>query len=121
MAAKAHRHQKYNATPMAMTGTAYQAAGAGGAPCRVRISEGTSAPPAPGTTMVNKRLRMMRLSARAMARQSVPGVAVPAAAASESPLMLGLTAQSSGAYGGWGAVATTTVRSARSRRPVATP
>ena len=44
-----------------MTTTAYQATGLGDSPWRVRISQGTYTPPAPGTTIVKTRLRSRRL------------------------------------------------------------
>src|SRR5271165_4773230 len=59
---KTRTHDRYSRTPAAMTAAAYQATGAGEAPWRVRISQGTYPPPAPGTTMVNARLRSARLS-----------------------------------------------------------
>ena len=64
-----------------MTGTAAHADAAAG-PSRVRMRHGNQAPPRPGTTIVNTRLRAARLSARAItAHRPGPGAAGPAAGA----------------------------------------
>src|SRR5215468_12582545 len=65
-AAKFQTHHTYRAIPAAMTVTASHMTGAGVRPSRCRIHQGAQKPPRPGTTTVNSRLRMARLSVRAM-------------------------------------------------------
>src|SRR5579871_3269963 len=66
-AAKFQVHHAYRAIPAAMTTVASHATGTGVCPPRVKIRQGTQTPPRPGTATVNSRLRMTRLSVRAMA------------------------------------------------------
>src|SRR5215472_1033886 len=47
-----------------MTGIAAQVAGVGGCPWCAKIHQGTRTPPSPGITIVNARLRAIRLSVR---------------------------------------------------------
>ena len=62
-----------------MTGTAAHSDAAAG-PALARMRHGNQAPPRPGTTIVNTRLRAARLSARAIAaHRPGPGAAGPAA------------------------------------------
>src|SRR5215471_10624929 len=68
-AAKFQTHHTYRAIPAAMTTTASHMTGVGVRPLRVRIHQGTQKPPRPGTTTVNSRLRMTRLSVRVMVAQ----------------------------------------------------
>src|SRR6516162_650345 len=68
-AAKFQTHHTYRAIPAAMTTTASHITGVGVRPLRVRIHQGTQKPPRPGITTVNSRLRMTRLSVRAMVAQ----------------------------------------------------
>src|SRR5215471_15745654 len=65
-AAKFQTHHTYRAMPAAMTTTASHMTGSGVRPLRCRIHQGAQKPPRPGTTTVNSRLRMTRLSVRAM-------------------------------------------------------
>src|SRR5215469_5204796 len=64
--AKFQTHHTYSAAPAAITTIASHATGLAACPPRVRIHQGSQAPPRPGTTIVNTRLRTARLSARAM-------------------------------------------------------
>src|SRR6266536_2223436 len=63
--ANTHTHHRYNPAPSAITATAGHAAGTAVGSKRVRIHQGSQTAPAPGTTMVNSRLRTTTLSMRA--------------------------------------------------------
>src|SRR5215472_4437669 len=68
-AAKFQTHHTYRAMPAAMTTTASHTTGSGVRPSWCRIHQGAQKPPRPGITTVNSRLRMTRLSVRAMVAQ----------------------------------------------------
>jgi hypothetical protein len=66
MVANTHRHDRYRPAPTAIKATAGHSAGLGLALPPVRISQGNSTAPEPGTTIVKARFRSARLMVTSM-------------------------------------------------------